>query len=65
MPGLRVDADHVGVLQLIDERQGVPDGGQQDVAARLIRLRLDRKPQSVAAIDRILGQRVHRLPVPI
>ena len=42
---LGVDADHLRVRQLGDERQRVPGGGQQDVAARLIRLGLDGEPQ--------------------
>ena len=57
--------DHVGVFELVDERQRVADGGQQDVAARLVRLGLDREPHPVALVDRVLGERVDRLPVPV
>ena len=35
MADLGVEADELGVLELVDERQGVADGRQQDVAARL------------------------------
>ena len=63
--GFRVDADHVRVLALVDERDGMPDRGQQDVPARLVRLRLDREFQSVALVDRVLGEHVDALPVPV
>jgi hypothetical protein len=48
VPDLGVDADYVGVFQLVDEGQRMTNGGQQDVAARLIGFRLDRKPQPIA-----------------
>jgi hypothetical protein len=65
MTSLRVDTDHVAVLQLGDEGQGVADRGQQDVAAWLIRLRLDSEPHRVAPLDHVAGQSVHRLPIPV
>ena len=43
----------------------VPNGGQQNVASRLIRFGLERKPQPVAAVDRVLGECVQSLPIPI
>ena len=45
---LGVEADHLGVLQLADEGQGVADGGQQDVAAGLVGLGLEGEAQVVA-----------------
>src|SRR5437763_11378818 len=47
---LGVHPHHVAVLERVDERQRVPHGGQQDVAARLVRLRLDREPDVVALV---------------
>lgn len=60
---LGVEADPLGVLQLVDERQRVADGRQQDVAARLVRLGLDGEPDVVALVDHIGGQQVHALLV--
>ena len=60
-----VDADQLGVLQLGDERQRVPGGRQQDVAARLVRLGLDREPQRVSVVNDVLGQHVERFLVPL
>ena len=54
---LGVHADHVAVLELGDERQRVPDGRQQDVAARLVRLRLDGEADAVALLDDVRGER--------
>ena len=48
-----------------DERQRVPDGRQQDVAARLVRLRLDREPDVVALVGDVAGEQVHRLAVAV
>ena len=44
VPDLGVDADHLVVLERRDERERVADRGQDDVAARLVRLRFDREP---------------------
>jgi hypothetical protein len=65
VPDLGVDADKLGVLQLADERQRVPGGGQQDVAARLVRLGLDREPQGVAVVEDVAAEDVERLLVPV
>ena len=35
--------DHLGLLELVDERERVADGRQEDVAARLVGLRLERE----------------------
>ena len=53
------------VLERGDERQRVPDGGQQDVAARLVRLGLEGESQVVAAFDAVLGEEVERLAVAV
>ena len=47
---LGVQPDHLVVLQAGDEGQRVADGRQQDVAARLVRLRLQREPDAVAVV---------------
>src|SRR5690606_41113836 len=59
--GLRVEADHLRVGELVDERQRVAHGGQQDVAARLVRLRLDREAQIVPLADHVLAEQVEGL----
>jgi hypothetical protein len=45
---LRVDAHHIRLIQRLDEGEHVPGGRQVDVAARLVRLGLERKAQLVA-----------------
>ncbi len=65
VPDLGVDADQLGPVQGLDERERVADGGQQDVAARLVGLRLDREPQVVAAVDDVLAEQVERLLVAV
>ena len=62
---LGVDADHVGVLALVDEGERVPDRRQQDVAAGLVRLRLDREAHVVALVDRVLREHVDALAVTV
>ena len=49
---LGVDADALGAVERGDEVQRVADGRQEDVAARLVRLRLDRERQVVALLER-------------
>ena len=61
VPDLRVQADHLGVLELGDEGQGVPDGGQQDVTARLVGLGLDREAHRVALGPHVVAHEVERL----
>src|SRR4051794_34365127 len=58
VPDLGVHADQLGVLQLVDEGERVPDGRQQDVAARLVRLRLDGEPEVVALLEHVVTQHV-------
>ena len=65
VPDLGVEADHLGVLERGDERQRVADRRQQDVAAGLVRLGLEREPQVVAAVDDVLGQQVQALAVAV
>ena len=60
---LRVDADHLGVLEHRDEMQRVPDRRQEDVAARLVGLRLDRKAHVVALLAHVAAEEVDRLAV--
>ena len=63
--GLWVQAHHVGVLQLVDESNGVTDGWEQDVSAWLIRLGLDSKAQVVALVDDVLTQQIDPFLVPL
>ena len=65
VPDLRVEADHLGVLELVDERQRMADGRQQDVAAWLVRLRLDGEHDRVAAVDDVLAEDVERFLVAV
>jgi hypothetical protein len=60
---LGVHAEQLGVVELSDERDGVADGRQEDVAARLVRLGLQREAQAVAAGLGVLGERVQALAV--
>src|ERR1035441_2793658 len=53
------------MLELIDESQRVPDGGEEDVSARLVGLRLDGESELVAVVDDIPGEEVERLIVAI
>ena len=62
---LRVHTDHLVVLQALDEGQRVPDGRQQDVAARLVRLRLQREPDAVVLVLHVASQQVDRLAVAV
>ena len=57
--------DELGVLEARDERDRVADGRQQDVAARLVGLGLDREADVVAPVDDELGEHVHRLGVAV
>ena len=41
---LGVEPDQLGVGQLVDDRQSVAHGRQQDVPTRLVRLGLEREP---------------------
>jgi hypothetical protein len=62
---LGVEPDHLVVLQRRDEGERVPDRRQQDVAARLVRLGLQREPQSEVVVDDVLRERVHALAVAV
>jgi hypothetical protein len=65
VPDLGVHPDHVAVLERVDEGQRVPHRGQQDVAARLVRLRLDREPDVVALVAHVGAEQVQALGVPV
>ena len=60
---LWVDADQLGAGEHGDEVQRVPDRGQEDVAARLVGLRLEREAQVVALGDDVVHEHVDRLAV--
>src|ERR1700722_13563689 len=53
------------MLQLRDEGKRVPDGGKENVAARLIGLGLDGKTHGVALLDDIPGEDVEGLLVAV
>ena len=63
MTDLGVHAEQLGALEGLDERDRMPDRGQQDVPPRLIRLRLDRESDVVALVGHVLGEQVDRLAV--
>ena len=62
---LGVEPDHVGVLERRDERQGVADGRQEDVAAGLVGLGLEREADAVAPVLHVAGEEVDRLAVAV
>ena len=62
---LGVEADHLRVLQLTDEREGMSDGREENVAARLVGLRLECKTNVVALFDHVAGEDVEGLLVPV
>ena len=62
---LGVEADHVGPLELADERQRVADGREEEVTARLVRLGLERDAQVVAALADVLAAQVDGFLVPV
>jgi hypothetical protein len=64
MGDLRVHADHLGVLQRLDEREHRADGGEVDVGPRLVRLRLQREPQIVPLVLHVPAEEVHPVRVP-
>lgn len=58
---LGVHAVQLRALQTLDEGQGVADGREQDVAARLVRLGLDGELQVVALGGHVLAEEVEGL----
>ncbi len=60
---LGVEADDVAVLELGDEAQRVPDRREQDVAAGLVGLGLERDAQLVALLLDVRGDRVDAVGV--
>ena len=56
---LGIDAHHVGMRQRLDEREICGGRGEVDVAARLVRLGLEREPQVVLLIARVFAEEVH------
>jgi hypothetical protein len=64
VPDLGVHPDHVLVLQRADERQRVAERGQQDVAARLVRLGLDGEPDVISLLYDIRTKDVQPFRIP-
>ncbi len=60
---LRVEADDVAVVERVDEGDRVADARQEDVAARLVGLRLQRDAQVVALLLDVGGDGVDALRV--
>ncbi len=65
VPDLGVEADEFGVLELVDEGESVADGGEQDVAARLVRLGLEGEPEVVALLEDVVAEDVEGLLVAV
>ncbi len=63
MAELRVQSEQLRTLQRIDERKRMTNGGEHDVPAWLIRLRLDRKANAIALVRHVLREQVHSLAV--
>src|ERR1017187_3234380 len=53
------------MLQLIDEGQRVPDGGEKDVPARLVWIGHNGEAELVALVDGMPGEEVERLLVAV
>src|SRR3954454_6512736 len=53
------------MLEVVDERERLAHGRQQDVAARLVRLGLDREPEVVALVEDVRAEQVERLLVAV
>ncbi len=62
---LGVHPHHRLVLEARDEGEGVADGRQEDVAPRLVGLRLQGEADPVAAVLDVLGEGVDRLSVTV
>ena len=62
---LGVHAHHLRMLQLVDEREHVAHRRQQDVAARLVGLGLEREAQRVPLLAHVLAREVHRFGVAV
>ena len=60
---LGVEADHLAVLEHLDEGERVPDGREVDVAAGLVRLGLDREADVVLLVLDVAAEEVQRLLV--
>ena len=65
VPRLGVQAHQLRVRELVDEGQRVPDGGQQDVAAGLVGLGLDREAEVVALVEDVVAEQVEGLAVAV
>src|SRR6266516_4824338 len=61
---LGVEPDHFGVIERVDERQHVASRGEEDVAARLVGLRLQGESQVVALRADVIAQEVDGIAVP-
>ena len=60
-----IDADHLRMIERGDEGQHAADGRQIQVAARLVRLRLDGELDVVALAEDVFAQEVERLAEPL
>ncbi len=65
MRDLRIETHHIRVCQRIDERQHVADRREEDVAARLVGLGLEREAQRVFLRPHVLAQIVDRVAEPL
>ena len=62
---LGIEADHVRMIERVDEREHVADRRQEDVAARLVRLGLERELEVVALRSDVLAEEVERVAEPL
>ena len=65
VPDLRVHADQLRPLEPLDEGERVPDRGEQDVAAGLVGLGLDREAEVVALLGDVVAEQVEGLLHPV
>ena len=63
--GFGIDADHLRMIERGDEGQHAADGRQIEVAARLVRLRLDGELDVVALAEDVIAQEVDGLAEPL
>ena len=65
MGELGIEPHHVGVLERTDEGEGVPDGGEENVSARLVRLGLEGDPEVEPAGADVLADEIDSLFVAV
>jgi hypothetical protein len=59
-----VEADHVWMVEGLNESQSVADRRQVNISPWLVRLGLEREPVAIALRDRVLAQEIQRVTIP-